>query len=85
MAEIKTYLLKEQAPELLKKGVLLALLVHLFGLVAVPEYKIRIRDVQERKIETLDLPPELAVPQKQKAEVPRPTIPVEAEEDEDVP
>jgi len=85
MAELKTYLLRRQAGELLKKGVLLALLVHLFGLVAVPEYKIKIRTVQERKIETLELPPELAVPQKQKAEVPRPTIPVEAEEDEDVP
>ncbi|MBN1425107.1 TonB family protein [Candidatus Fermentibacteria bacterium] len=85
MAEIKTFLLRREAPEILKKGVLLSLLLCLFTLLAVPEYKIKIRTMQERKIETLDLPPELTVPQKEKAEVPRPTIPVEAEEDEDVP
>ncbi len=85
MGQIRTFLLKEQAPLFLKKGVLLSLLITLFGLIAVPEYKIKIRTVTERKIETLELPPEMSVPEKQKAEVPRPTIPVEAEEDEDVP
>lgn len=85
MGEVRTYLLREQAPLLLKKGVLLSLLLCLFTLIAVPEYKIKIRTVQERKIEALELPPELAVPEKQKTEVPRPTIPVESEEDEDVP
>lgn len=85
MREVKTYLLRAQAVELFKRSVLLALLIHLFGLVSVPEYKIKIRGVQEKEVETLDLPPEMEIPQKQKVEVPRPTIPVEAEEDEDIP
>jgi len=73
------------AAQAAKKALLLALLVHLFGLVSVPEYKIRIRTIPDRKIEALELPPELAVPVKEKAAIPRPVVPVEAEEDEDVP
>ncbi|MCU0610705.1 MAG: energy transducer TonB [Candidatus Eisenbacteria bacterium] len=68
-----------------KKALLLALLVHLFGLVSVPEYKIRIRAVEERKIETLELPPELTVPLKERPEIPRPVVPIEAEDDVEVP
>ncbi len=85
MAEIKTYLLRAQAVELFKRSLLLALLIHLFGLVAVPEYKIKIKGMEEKKIEALDLPPEMTIPEKKKIDVPRPSIPVEAEEDEDIP
>lgn len=85
MAAIKTYLLREQAALFFKRSVLLALLIHLFGLVAVPEYKIKVRSYSKKDVEAIELPVDMKVPEKVKPTVPRPTIPVEAEEDEDVP
>jgi len=85
MADIKTFDLRNQAVILFKRSILLALLIHLFGLVSVPEYKIKVRSFSKKEVEAIELPVDMKIPEKQKTEVPRPTIPVEAEEDEDVP
>jgi len=71
---------------LLKRAMLLALLLHLFGMVAVPNYAVRIIEREsEIDIEVLDLPIEYPVPEPKK-EIEHPWIPdLDEEEDADVP
>ncbi len=68
-----------------KKALLLALLTHLFILAAVPTYTVRI--TSRPAPEPIPMPelfdPEL--PPKKPEPIPRPMIPVEAEDDEQVP
>ena len=71
---------------LFKRAMLLALLIHLFGLVAVPNYEVRIRENRKTgDIEQIELPKEYFLPKQEKPAIQRPQIPIEAEEDEEIP
>ncbi|MBN1424251.1 energy transducer TonB [Candidatus Fermentibacteria bacterium] len=76
---------RRAAHDAAKKAFLLAVLVHLFALVSVPAYTVRIRVMAPREIEPIELPAEITIPKKEPISLPRPAVPIEAEEDEDIP
>lgn len=76
---------RHAAAEAAKKAFLLALLVHLFAMVALPEYTVTVKAAREVPIEPIPLPPQIDIPHKDPPTLPRPSIPVEVEDDADVP
>lgn len=76
---------RREAHETAKKAFLLAVLVHLFALVSVPAYSVRVRVATLQELEPIELPVEITIPMKEPIALPRPAVPIEAEEDEVTP
>ena len=85
MIESPSEVFRRLARFLFKESLLLALLVTFFAIVTVPEWEAKPYEVRKKDVEAIELPPELKLPEKPKETVARPQIPVEAEDDEEIP
>ncbi len=73
------------ARRLLGESLLLALVITLFAILTVPEWKVTSYEMGHTEVPLVDLPPELPLPQRPREVVARPEIPVEADDDERIP
>jgi protein TonB len=85
VSESPSEVFRRLARHIFKESLLLALLVTFFAIVTVPEWKAKPYEPRAKDVDVIELPPELKLPEKPKETVERPQIPVEAEDDEEIP
>ena len=85
MKESPSLAFRRVARKLLRESLLLSLLVTFFAIVSVPQWEGRSYAVSPAEVVVYDIPPELRLPERPREAMARPEIPVEADEDEDIP